>query len=771
MGTISRRVFLKSATLAGAAMAAGSATLKPGRSHAAPAANAKPDALVKDGVVSAVSDVDGHSQCRMKITVKDGRVVAIDGDPADPEGRGRLTLRDRHMAEILYAPDRLGYPLKRKGDRGAGQWERISWDEALATIANRFAAIKAKYGAEAIDFHRGHHHSGDFGGYLVRLANLIGTPNVSTTSHVCHMPRVFLQYYFDFGAVVPPDIAHTRCLIIWGGNPAATNTPQALTIDAAVKRGAKLLVVDPRVTPYARKADIHAQLRPGTDAALALGMLQVIISEGLYDKAFVEEWTVGFERLKTHVQDYPPERVAAITRVPARTIRELARTYASARPACISLRNAMDQHTNAAAAIRAVDILMAVTGNLDVKGGNVISIPMLTGLKDVKLYDRLPQKVREKKIGADRYLWSRLFNEYPSTHTPSLWKAILEEDPYPVKAMMVMGANPALASANTRYVRQALKKLDFLVAADLFMTPTAELADIVLPVCTFLEKTRYVTYSTHADHWWQAPARIALSPQVVAPVKQARSDWQIVCDLARRMGYGAEFPWKKRGAAIDYELAPLGITCRDLEAHPDGITLPVPPFLYRKFDGITGVFLRKVLKVMRFGDYPHQYEKYAGRGFFTPSKKVEIFSQRLADEGCDPLPVYREPAESPVSRPDLAGKFPLVLIAGTKLPMYTHSMMRNIGSLRKRFPENRLEIHPETAAHRSIEDQDKVWIESPRGAVGCRAQVTRDIMPGVVQLHHGFEDANCNVLTDNENCDPVTGSPGLKSLLCQVRRG
>ena len=722
-------------------------------------------------MVTVVSDVDAHSQCHMRAVVKGGKVIQIAGDPEDPEGNGELTLRGKHMTEFLYAPDRLKYPLKRVGKRGERRWKRTSWNEALTTIAQKLEEIRRSDGAEAIHFLHGHYHSGDIlGTYLPRLANLIGTPNVSNPSHVCHLPRVFMQYNFDFGCVVPPDVAHTRCLILWGGNPRATNKPQCLAIKEARKRDIKLIVIDPRVTSHAEEADIHVQLRPGTDGALALGMLHVIIKEGLYDEEFVEKWTVGFEKLKNHIEDYPPERVEQITWVPAQKIRAAARMYATTKPSCISPRNALDQHTNASAAIRAIDILMAVTGNLDVKGGNIIIIPIAMGLEDLKLYKMLPPESAKKKIGVDQCLYARISQTWPSAHTPSLWDAITRKEPYPVKAMFVMAANPVLTCANTSVVEAALKQLEFLVVTDLVMTPTAELADIVLPASTFLETTRFVTYDTHADHAWNAPSRIALSPRVVEPLWESRPDWWTVCELGRKMGYDEYFPWKTEQEAIDDQLKPLGITCQELKAQPEGLNISIPPFLYKKLNGSIGKIMRSVLQIVKFRNYPHMYRKYEARGFMTPSKKVEIYSERLEKLGYDPLPVYREPAESPISRPDLAEKYPLILTAGSKLEGYTHSMMRNIPGLRNHCPENLLEIHPDTAKSLGIQSGDPVKTESPRGSIRCPALVTNRIDPRVVHLYHGFKQANCNVLTDHKACDPITGSTGLKSLLCRVEK-
>jgi anaerobic selenocysteine-containing dehydrogenase len=772
MEKVTRRVFLKIAAAVAAVAALGKlgkysldkyTEPRKGGIIAMPAEGAKG--------IPVVSDVDAHSQCRMRVNVEGGKVIEVRGDPTDPEAKGELTLRGKHIKEFLYAPDRLTFPMKRVGEKGEGKWERISWDEALTTIAKRLNEVKQQYGPETIGFHHGHYHSGDIlGTYLPRLANLIGTPNITNVSHVCHLPRVFLQFNIDFGAVFQPDLPHTRCLLIWGGNPGVTNKPQDIAIKEARARGIKLIVIDPRSTPYAEQADIHAQLRPGTDGALALGVLNVIIKEGLYDKEFVEKWTVGFDQFSQLIEHYPPEKVEEITWVPTDIIRGIARMYATTKPACISPRNALDQHTNASCGIRAINVLMAITGNLDIKGGNVFTIPVSMGFQDLKLYDKLPRETAEKKIGADKVLWSKLSETWPSAHAPSLWEAILDEDPYPVRAMMVMAANPALINANSNVVQAALRKLEFLVVADLFMTPTAELADIVLPACTFLEQTRVVTYDIHADHGWNSTSRLALSLKAVEPVGESWSDWKIICELGNKMGYAEYFPWKTREEAINDELRPLGVTCEELKQHPEGLIIIVPPFLYTRKRGFFGGIMRGIMKLVAFRDYPAMYKKYEIQGFMTPSKKVEIYSERLEKSGHDPLPVYREPAESPVSQPELAKEYPLILIAGTQLEAYTHSMMRNIPELRKHAPENLVEMHPKTASKLEVSDGEVVRVSSPRGSIQVKARVTERIDPRVVHLYHGFRESNCNVLTDHKAFDPVTGSVGMKSLLCKVTK-
>jgi anaerobic selenocysteine-containing dehydrogenase len=359
-------------------------------------------------------------------------------------------------------------------------------------------------------------------------------------------------------------------------------------------------------------------------------------------------------------------------------------------------------------------------------------------------------------------------------HTPSVIKAILEETPYPVKAMLVMAANPALTAPDSRRVRAALEKLDFLAVADIFMTQTAQLADVVLPACTFLEDTYYATFDAGAYLKPTHPGLLMLRPQVVPPLEESRPDWRIIFDLAKKLGYGAYFPWKDIEAAIDYELEPTGITSHDLADHPEGIQIPAPPFLYQKFGdkGLFGKLMIRFLSRTKFKEYPRMYRKYERVGFMTPSQKVEILSRRLQKMGYDALPVYHEPAESPLGDPELAQAFPLVLTTGAKLGCYVHSQMRNIPALKLRMPHNVAEIHPDTAANFGVGEGDIITIESPRNGAGveCQARLTSDIRPRVVQLYHGFAQANANLLTRSDSCDPITGAAPLRSLLCRIRK-
>jgi anaerobic selenocysteine-containing dehydrogenase len=499
-------------------------------------------------------------------------------------------------------------------------------------------------------------------------------------------------------------------------------------------------------------------------------MLRAIVDDELFDGEFVAKWTVGFEELRPLLEDYPLEKVEELTWVSQGEIRKAAHLYAETKPACIFLGNALDQHVNTSQAIRAVTAMMAVTGNLDAPGGNVILSPGSLAKNPVALYDKLLPEMNEKRLGHEFPLTQFEFTRL--AHPPSAIKAVLEETPYPVKAMLIMAANPALTSPNSQEVIAALKKLDFLAVADIFMTQTAELADVVLPACTFLEQTYYATYEAGAYLKPAIPGLIMLRPQVVPPLEESWPDWQIIFKLARKLGYGEYFPWEDIEEAIDYELEPTGITVRDMQDHPEGIQIPGPSFLYQKFGnkGVWGKLLIRLLNSTIFSKYPDMYHKYKRMGFMTPSKKVEILSQRLQEMGCDALPVYHEPSESPLGDSELAQAFPLVLTTGAKLGCYIHSQMRNIPSLNRRMPHNVVEIHPDTAAEFEVGEGDTVLVESPRASIKCQARLTEDIRPQVVQLFHGFEEANANLLTDNTSCDPITGSVPMRSLLCRIRK-
>ncbi|MFQ5827267.1 MAG: molybdopterin-dependent oxidoreductase, partial [Dehalococcoidia bacterium] len=565
-----------------------------------------------------------------------------------------------------------------------------------------------------------------------RFTDVYGTPNVFSVDSMCYRCRL-LSYIVTLGRWAVADMDKSQCIVLWGNNPEGSTPPRAWwQIPDALKNGAKLIVIDPRNIPMAKKADIHARPRPGSDTALALGLMNVIISEGLYDKEFVERWTEGFGRLSEHVQAYSPEEVERITWVPAQTIVDMARMFATTKPACIVQGwNTLDQKSTGANSARAVAILQAITGNFDVPGGFATPPPFhLRPIRRIEMTEGEP-------LGIDRVplhysVLGRLFGEGQGMVLPEV---ILKEDPYPVKAMLVAGSNILRSWPNSNKIEEMLKKLDFIVVMEQFMTEIAQRADIVLPAATFVERTE------PADIYVSLGLPYVQMRRKVIQVEECWPDIRFFLELAQRMGYQEHFPWKDEIEAYEHLMEPSGISVKTLMENPVG---------------------------MFYGDV--EYRNYEAKGVRTPSGKVEIYSAELERLGLDPLPTHREPPESPLSTPELAAQYPLILTTGSRLVEYLHSQLREVPRLRRLQPEAKAEINPASAAECGVNDGDRVKVETPRGSIELKAKVTEDIIAGVVNIPHGWPEANVNMLTDETPVDPIAGNPALKALLCRVTK-
>jgi len=687
-----------------------------------------------------------HGGCGVLAHVENGKVERIEGDKDFPTNKGWLCVKAHASIELLYHPDRLRYPIKRTGQRGEGKWKRISWDEALDTIVSKLTSTKERYGAEALAFCKG--TSTNNFPLLARLANLFGTPNLASVGYFCFLPRANASYvtgggYPEWEFYPFPDYDnHPQCHLVWGAQPEITND-EVLSSYKFLRSlpYSKLIVVDPRHTYCAAHADLWLQIRPGTDAALALGMLNVIINEELYDKDFVESYTYGFDKLVQHLPKYKLDKVSQITGIPSEKIRDAAIMYAQNKPACISLGTALEHNINAFQTVRTIIILMGITGNIDKPGGNVYyeSPP----IKHMTLSEKLPPVQSQKRIGAQfRGLSVEPFIE---AHTPGVYQAVITGKPYPIKCLLIWGNNPMCSFPNTRMIKEALARVDFSVAVDFFLTPSAELVDIVLPAATWLER----------EHIQVEPAcyiaegnSIIPARQQIVEVGECWDDWKIIVELGKRLGFEEYFPSREK--LLDEFLEPLGITFQDL-------------------------------KKKGYISYPTRYYKYKDSGFpSTPSKKFEVYSQTLEKWGYEPLPIHIEPHESPVSTPELAQEYPLILITGAKLPCYWHSQYRQISSLRSACPDPLVEMNPQTASKYNVDEGDWVYIQSPRGRIKMKARLTKGIDPAVVHAQHawwfperkdpdhGVWDSNTNLLTDDQRFDPVMGSSTINCLLCKI---
>jgi anaerobic selenocysteine-containing dehydrogenase len=589
-----------------------------------------------------------------------------------------------------------------------------------------------------------------------------------------------------------------------------------------VNRGARLIFVDPRRTGLATKADHWLQVRPGTDAALALGLIHVMLDQGWYDESFVRRWTnaallvrtdtdqllradeiagpagmSGFvawdevaaepvihdptaptyglpeaqlalsgtvdvpspegsvncrpvlEHLRQHCRGWTPEATEAVTGVPADAIVETARTLWTSRPVAFYTWSGLEQHANTTQMIRAINVLYALTGCLDVPGGNVLFTPVPTNPVDGM--ELLSPKLRARAIGLrDRPLGTARFE---FTTGEDFYTAALEHKPYRARALVNFGANLVMAHGDSARVRDALESLDFFVHADIFLSPTADLADIVLPVASPFE-TEALRVGFEVSQ--QAQSHVQLRQPVVPPRGEARSDVQIVFALAQCLALGEHFWDGDIDAAWRYQLEPSGLTLEALRAEPRGVSL----------------------------DLPTKHRKYEQRGFLTPTGLVELYSQSLAEHGHPALPTFAEPPLSPRSRPDLIAEYPLVL-TNAKALRYCESQHRQIAELRRAAPDPLVEVHPETAAARGISAGAWVRISTPNGAVRARAKLNAGLDPGVVCAQHGWWQGcdeldlppsdpfelgglNLNLVLRQTPSDPVSGSQPLRASLCDV---
>lgn len=677
-----------------------------------------------------------HSRCGVVLTIENERLTGVRGDKDHPISRGYICPKGVANPEIVYHPDRITTPLVKTGSG----FEKTSWDNALSIIAEKLISAREKFGAESVVFGTG--TTRGLAPYLGRFLTLFGSPNFMAPSNMSGGPIVMGSGATCGFGLVDPDYANSRCILLWAHNPE-NSWPGLYMNDIrdGLKAGAKLIVVDPRGTRLAKKADYWLQVRPGTDVALALGFMNVIIEKGLYDEAFVEKWTDGFDALAEHVAPFTPEKVAKITWLDAELIRAAATTFAENAPAAVGPgMGGVCQANDAFDLTRSLTILSAITGNLEVPGGNLHCPPPTRKRacygSDHDPFSNLPPEQARKKLGIDRF---PLINFIPIPSPPqAVWPAILEGEPYPVKVVGLFANNSVCAYPNSARVRAVYEKLDFLFSVDYFHTPTTALADVILPPAHWTERDDVEDLLMKCHVFAQ--------PQALSPIPECRDEKQILIDLAGKIGLSGYF--KSVGEALDYRLEPIGMT-------------------YSRF------------KEVGWHKIPVVYKSYEKKGRFrTPTGKVALYADYLKALGIEPLPVFREPAESPVSRPDLYEQFPLILTTGGRILSYYHSSHRNIPSLKKLAPDPELQIHPETAQSMGIGNGEWVYLATPRGRVEIRARYFDDIPKKVVHSHHGFwfgvEDGwrriNINMITDDEPLCPVTGSVPIKALLCRVEK-
>ena len=667
-----------------------------------------------------------YHSCGTRVTIEDGRATKIRGLESHPVNKGRLCPKGANALDVIYSPDRLKLPLKRSD----GGFEEISWDRALDEIAQKLIRLKEEFGPKVLAM-----FCGSIGVENLEMSTLIhhlktayGSPNFFSVESICYRMRIRTrQMTFGRYPIEEPD---SNLYILWGHNPDQSDFPLKFSLKRNIKKGSKLIVIDPKRIPLADHADMYLRIRPGTDGALSLAMMNVIINEEIYDREFVKKYTFGFDRLVSHVREYTPEWAEVITWVPAEDTRKLARLYAGTKGASIFQGTCtQDQTANGTQNSRAFSVLQTITGNINVPGGWVTSpIPRLgsPGLG-----------VDEKPLGAEQY---PLFFEFWGRKAQfGVVSVVPESIPGKLKAFMVVGGNPLVTMPDSNAFTEAFRKLDLLVVHDLFMTETGKEAHYVLPACSHLEKWG-VAYTYNVCH---CIPYLMLRKRCIEPLHESWSEWKFITELAGRLGLEYHFPWKTEEEFVAFLLGPSGFS----------------------FDYL--------LNEKPEGDY-YADKKYEIREemFRTPSGKIEIYSETLEKAGFDPLPTYLEPERSPLhAHKEFIEKYPLILSTGNRNIYYTHSQHRQSNALRRLSPEGLAEIGPDTAERFGIKNGEEIVIETNRGQVRMKVSVNDRVAEGVVLVPHGWEGAaNVNRLTDVHCREPIMGYPDLKSLQCAIRR-
>lgn len=636
--------------------------------------------------------------------------------------------------EIIYSPDRLTDPLLKIKKANKPTWEKQSWEIILDLIASKLQYYKKNYGAESICWIRG--QAPDWSStwhYAMRFMNLLGSPNIIGNGAICHAAREF-AHIMTYGEMSSPDYKNSKYIIVWGRNDHNSKPRLFENILYAKERGAKLIVIDPVKTELAQIADSWLQIKPGGDGLFAMAMMNVIIKEKLHDQKFVDKWTLGFDRLSQRIDAYSPKIISKIINIDSDVIRTIARLYATTKPACIGEGNGLDMNLEVFQTTRAICILRALTGNIDKKGGDKIPLPI--PFRNIELSELLPKDV--KPITYEYPLFDHF---RPTRGNPALGPvtdAIINKKPYPIKVLIIQGTNPVVTVANTKRFLKALDSLDLIIVIDLFMTQTAKYADIVLPTTTSFETTRINFPALYSN-------QVVLQDKIINSLGNSWPDWKITFELARRMNFEKEFPWKNVEQAIDYQLEPTGITVKRLRSKPKGI------------------------------DFQHKksYLKYLEDGFHTPSKKVEILSEKLQRYGFSGLPSFKLSIEN-YSYYKLKEEYPLLAISGARPNYFVHSQFRNIESLLKCEPEPLVDIHSLDAKERKIENGDLIKIFTPNGSIEMKANVSNIISPGIIRIPWGWGESNltynANNLTDDSEKSPITSTTSNRSFMCNISK-
>ncbi|MFC1927699.1 IscS subfamily cysteine desulfurase [Chloroflexota bacterium] len=685
----------------------------------------------------------------------------VDIRPDNSHSLGTICRRGKHAPEIVYSKHRIKHPMKRVGSKGSYDFNRISWDEAYELIATNLLKIKKECGPEAVSIYTGR------GAQELSLCDLyqpkdavvssassilfpFGSPNTTGVGALCYVSVHMIAPHVTMGRMQTnmfPDIESAEVVVVWGTNPATDSPPVDMQrLEAAAKRGAKITVIDPRLTETAVRTDAQwIPIRPGTDGALALSMIEVMIDEELYDEDFAENWCHGFDALKTYVQHFKPEAVESITWVAADTIRDLARRICSADGVSLLMFTGLEYSNSGVQSARAVLTVFALANQLDAPGGMGLTMP--NSEFPVNRSCNLDNPNVALAIGRTEF---PVYTSYRGeAHAIALVDSVLKRQPYQTRALIIHGASLLTSWPQTPIWREVLSKLDFVVCIDRQLTADAAYADIFLPATTMFENYSYMSYGPI----------FRLRERMVEPVGEARNDYLIMAKLADCLGYGHLFPQTEEDM-LRFVLKGSGYTLEDVQAAGGWVRISTPMMEYKKWQK----------GGLRSDGKP---------GFDTPTGKFEIWSTTLEEYGYEPLPKYIEPTEGPLASPKSLESFPLVFNSGARPQTDFRSQHHGIEGLLADTPEPLVEINIEDAENRDIKSGDLVRVMTSRGSVPFRARVTDDIAKGCIECMFGggtpvgpkaWQEWNVNELTDISNYDSISGFPVYKALLCDVQK-
>ncbi len=710
-----------------------------------------------------------HEGCGVLCYVKDGKLVKVEGDPEHPYNQGRLCPRCVVSPDMVNHPDRLKAPMKRdpskRGDPDA--WEVISWDEAYDLWEHEFKRITEEYGAESLQAIVG--TGRDIMWESQRLLYSMDSPNVVSysTGLACWMPRM-VAYLLTMGCYCMADCSQLfedrfdhegykvpEVIVIWGNNCVQSSSDGFYGdwIVECMRRGSKLIVIDPRLTWMAARAEIWLQPRPAVDTAIAIAILKTIIDEELYNRQFVDEWTFGFDELKEELDTYDVDELAAVAWLDAEKIKAAARMYAAGNNSAMQLGLALDMQRHGVSCVMAIIAMMAICDNIDVPGGNILT----PNPGDVNFFgwgwDMLPEKQQEKLVGYNEYPMIRMGMRLDQSDL-ALFQAE-SEDPYPFRGAFYMGCNPLTCMSNDGLERvyKILQKMEFNVVLDYCMTPTAQtLGDLVLPVTMYPEREGMRSFYVNLGAMWPI-AGLERNGDV-------HSDQEIIVEMGRRFNKEI-FPWENEKDMFSAMLEPSGMTYEELR---DQLWWYPEDVHYRRYE--TGE--------LRLDGKP---------GFPTPTGRIELYSNIAESIDCPALPYYAEPYESPISTPEMYAEYPVIVMTGTRNIQFFHSEHRQIKKLREIQPDPWIEVNDEWAEEQGIRSGDWLWIENTRGRIRQRAKLTPTLLHGMANLNSGWWfpemdphedpmygcwDVNPNVIVEAGHQGPTGFGADVKALLCKI---